>query len=303
MKKSLLALLISMLFLTGCEDKTQTAQLQQAQTTIAQLKSELSETQKQLAQANDKLSAKAEFPTLRPKTLNVFSQTETLKFEKKSTEDEFIPEEGTVTLNNTLVQTGIEWLDQALFEQNVAMFIEQEQTTEINLTTFQAMLKQTFADRVAAIKKEPQIGDELSVYMNYLGQWNNIATFSQFVYSYTGGAHGMFSTDYLNFDVDKQKLITLNDLFSQPNRQKAKQLLWETYKARSAEENDQPFVEQKDFSLSEQFYFTPDGLVFSYPPYAIGPFVEGEIDLTLTWEEINELINPDYLLKPVINIE
>lgn len=302
MKKSLLSALLvaSSLTLTACEDKALSSKLQQAEATIAQLQTALSDAQKQLAEANLKLSTTAEFPALRPKAVEVFNQSETFKFEKgKSDEDEYMPEEGSVILKNTLMETGIEWLDQQLLSENVAtfatIFAEQGKSPNIRtLSELQVMLKKIFQDKVTELKETRSQANELKVKTEYLGQWYNIATFSQFMDTYTGGAHGTYDVKYLNFDTDKQKRITLNDLIPEKNRQQVENLLWDTYKQRNAENNSELFVERKEFSISDQFYFTSEGVIFSFPPYAIGPWVEGIIELTLAWPEINQFINPDY---------
>lgn len=149
---------------------------------------------------------------------------------------------------------------------------------------------------VESAKEEPVIGYDDSLTSSFLAQRNNIATFTMQFYSYSGGAHGMHYTHYINFDLNKKSIINLDDLVSPQNQAQFKEMLWANYRNNRLDENGKytGFAEQKDFRISPDFYFAPHGLIFVYPPYELGPYVEGDVEVEVSWYEINDLLKPEY---------
>ena len=150
---------------------------------------------------------------------------------------------------------------------------------------------------IADAKENPAIGYTEVMNSHYVYQRNNLVVFSQFHNSYTGGAHGMYSTRYLNIDTDKQVIIKLSDLLSEKEQATLKETLWnhyvEEWKQLSGD-NSEPFTTKADLTFSDEFYFSESGITFVYPPYALGPFVMGEIELTLYWDDIRAFLPKEY---------
>ena len=76
-------------------------------------------------------------------------------------------------------------------------------------------------------------------------------------------------------------------------------MLWEIYQNEYRGDNgerQEPFTVKADFYLSDNFYFSKDGIVFVYPPYAIGPYAEGEKELSLSLydDEVKALLTPAF---------
>lgn len=46
---------------------------------------------------------------------------------------------------------------------------------------------------------------------------------------------------------------------------------------------------------NDNFYFSPEGLVFSYPPYMIDGFAAGQVELLLPYSQLSGVIKADYL--------
>lgn len=294
MKKSLIALLISTAFLTtACEDNVGAQKLLEAEKTIVQLESQLKTAQADLAKLQAELTAyqalKAEneklkgeqaaqsFPTLNVEIVEVFNRKEIVKHEKDPKE-EYAPESTEVTLITTIAKTGIDWLDELLPQASVS---DEE-------AGFQRMLNDA--------KEIKPIALESVSTMEFIGQRQNIVTFSQFEHNYEGGAHGRYRTNYLVIDTDRKKIILTDDLIAPNNQTKLQQLLWETYANERLDEqgNYAGFADKADFFISDNFYFTRDGVAFVYPIYSLGPFVEGEVEIELDWQQINPLLNPAY---------
>ena len=160
-------------------------------------------------------------------------------------------------------------------------------------------LQTHYADNVKEVKEFELIGISTNVDVEYLGQRENIATFTMSYHHYSGGAHGMYSTHFVNVDLDKKAVIRLDDVFTKAQQNKVKALLWEIYQNESRGDNgerQEPFTAKADFYLSDNFYFSQDGIVFVYPLYALGPYAEGEKELRLSLydDEVADAVRIQY---------
>lgn len=300
MKKSLLALLVSsVLVLSACEDKELTQKLAQAEQNLTQLKADLDKSNQALNEAKSALEKAAQtFPALNVEIYPLFEQQENIKFEKDP-QDEFVREETWVELFASTASTQIEWLDNLLLKAVERTFVEKnsDNLTKESLTNY---LKTVFQD----MKKEAIDSKPIRLYaaseMFYVGQRGKLVIFSLYNHSYTGGAHGIFNTDYLVFDVTKKAELSVDDLFSADNKAKLKEALWRVYvdefSNNPGQEPVQPYIDKEDFFINDNFYFSDDGIHFVYPPYALGPYMIGEVELMLDWFSLNPLLNADYQL-------
>jgi hypothetical protein len=50
-----------------------------------------------------------------------------------------------------------------------------------------------------------------------------------------------------------------------------------------------------EFELSHNFLVTEEGLLFHWERYWIAPYATGPTELTLPWEEVRDLVRPEYL--------
>lgn len=298
MKKSLLALFIgSAVILSGCKDEQLNAKLLDTEKQVAQLEAKLQQTQSQLAQKEaESEKAQQTFPALQVEIVEFFNKSTVIKH-KKDPNDEFFREETPVSVFVSVAKTGVEWLDNLLLlnmldEKDRANLQDKNAIEKALMSRFE----KNYQELLQAAKEDKQIGLHFSLNTDYFGQRNNIATFTQMDYAYTGGAHGTHYTKYLNVDINKKVVIRLDDLISAQNQAKLREILWETYRSERLDENGNfvGFVEKSDFFVSEQFYFTPNGIRFVYPLYSIGPYAEGEVELTTSFYEVNELLNPAY---------
>ena len=104
-------------------------------------------------------------------------------------------------------------------------------------------------------------------------------------YAYTGGAHGNYSTLYYVFSAENGKLLSINDLVSDTLKlhEIAKQ---QFYKLKNIDVNksinDQGYwFEKKLFSLNNNFGLLKDTLIFTYNPYEITNYAEGQTELKI----------------------
>ena len=103
----------------------------------------------------------------------------------------------------------------------------------------------------------------------------DLVFFSAYYDDYYGGAHNMFSTQYLVFDANLNKPIQLRDIVTSPK--KLLRIL-PNYDKRDA---DVKWWKDIDVEQINNFYIDKGKIVFSFSPYAIGPFVEGQIEVTV----------------------
>lgn len=301
MKKSLLALLVVTTFtLSACDNKALQEKVSQAETKIQQLETELKTVQTALTEKQtefDKLSAEAEqakkvFPALQVKIETLFDKKETLKFEKDP-QDEFAREESGVSVFATTANTGVTWLDKLLVQY---MISSEDKPVVGSKENAHKYFNRQFTDFIATAKEERPIAFSLSVETRYLGQRNNIVSFIQYYDEYYGGAHGIYSSHFLNIDINKQAIISLDNLVKPEYKKQLKELLWQTYLMNNTDDSGKyvGFADPKEFEIADNFYFTDTGVTFVYPVYALGAFAEGEIELEANWFEINQWLNPEY---------
>ncbi len=115
-------------------------------------------------------------------------------------------------------------------------------------------------------------------------------------YSYTGGAHGMTSVAYINWDRRLGKVLKLADVIL-PGRDAA---FWS-----EAQHAHQAWVRSREdaaslgagwpFGKTGNFALKPDALVLKYQPYAIGPYSEGTPEIRLDYARLVGVLKPEYL--------
>ena len=289
MKKLLIAALIAgSLTLTACDDKEKNALIEQTQTQaqmIEQLNTQVDTLQKQVVDLAENQAVHVE-----PEVL--FEKSETIKFDNKSP-DSYAPESAEAKVSVKTLKTNMDWLTDLLVNELIRQFTAEGKVKIENKQQFVEYLQTLYADSVKEVKEFELIGMTTNFDVKYLGQRENIATFTIGYYGYSGGAHGMYSTQFLNIDLAKKALLDIDDVINPDQHDKLKELLWETYSNAS---NNETFTPKSEFYVEKDFYFSHDGITFVYPPYAIGSFAEGEKELTIHWGELkeNKLLTPHF---------
>ncbi len=301
MKKALLPLLISIAMLASCNDKDVaelTQKLQTAEQTTAQLKADLEKSQTELQKV------RAEIPALFVTPVVSFEKSEKVTFDPPK--DNL--QESRIEYLVQTVETNVDWLDKLLYRDLVDGLIgdsgEAFETSEkVKQIRQQENAKQQlidllslrYNDELAMVRNGDVFAIDYKISLDFEGQRQNILSFVKETYTFSGGAHGMYWTNYINIDSSTKSVIKLSTLFTDENMKKAENSLWDQYRFSYGENSgNDTFTVRKDFFVSESFYFTNDGIVFVYPPYALGPYAQGQMTLALNWSELDGLINPDY---------
>ncbi len=295
MKKLLVsALAVAGLTLTGCNDEEKnilSEQVKKQTQTIEQLNAQVNTLQRQVLDLAENQAIRVE-----PEVL--FEKSETIKFDNKSP-NSLAPEEAEVKISVKSLKANMDWLTDLLVNELIRQFTAEDKVKIENKQQFVEYLQTHYADNVKEVKEFELIGISTNVDVEYLGQRENIATFTMGYHHYSGGAHGMYSTQFVNVDLDKKTIIRLDDVFTKAQQNKVKALLWEIYQNESRGDNgerQEPFTAKADFYLSNNFYFSQDGIVFVYPPYALGPYAAGEKELRLSLydDEVKALLTPAF---------
>lgn len=273
---------------------------------LEEFKEKLANTEQSLIKAQEDLNKiNSEIPTLTPKQSVIFAEQNSFKNESSDPENSQNLAQSNITYLLTIDETNHEWLNTLLYKLTLNEFkIEENPGKEAEIKSIENPKEQLIAlwnywyNKDSEKIKNFEIRENNYIKsINYVGQRKNILTFNESTYVYEGGAHGMFSNRYFNIDSQKKVLITLNDIFTSEKQNNLANLLWNDYEKNHTIINDEQkstFIERKDFYISKEFYFSPYGIHFVYPPYELGPYSSGEIQLKLSWDKIQDLITEEY---------
>ena len=109
---------------------------------------------------------------------------------------------------------------------------------------------------------------------------------------YTGGAHGLYGSGHITYDLKRKKLADMNDRLTPKQLEKVPELLERHFR-------DQYEVPEKD-KLSEwlfiesfeeyglvNIYMTDKGVTSYYGLYEIGPYAIGMVEIFIPWDDLN----------------
>lgn len=113
---------------------------------------------------------------------------------------------------------------------------------------------------------------------------------------YTGGAHGIYMTTYLNLDLNTLTPIRLDDLFADNYQEALTDLLWNQLmmenQAKSIQElEDMGYTTTGELTPTENFFLTSEGITFHYNVYEIAPYAMGAIQITIPYEMMSHLLD------------
>ncbi|MDR2130785.1 MAG: DUF3298 and DUF4163 domain-containing protein [Odoribacteraceae bacterium] len=105
------------------------------------------------------------------------------------------------------------------------------------------------------------------------------------VYTYTGGAHGMTYFYAFNYDLRKQQFLDNARLLDLARKEKIEKLLKARLDNRSGCFTEAPTIDE-----STVLNFSTKELIFSYPPYALGPYSCGTAEIIVPREELGDAV-------------
>lgn len=119
----------------------------------------------------------------------------------------------------------------------------------------------------------------------------NIFVTKQGNYLYDGGAHGNQSDIYENFLNGKK--LALKDILLDTKDPKLLDLIWQKVK-------NLAYIKKKDLKISENFAFSPFGVIFVYNPYEIAPYSQGIFEIFFNYDEIWDFLSSAIKSQPLI---
>jgi len=120
-------------------------------------------------------------------------------------------------------------------------------------------------------------------------------------YLYNGGAHGVDYTGYINWNLKKDKPVTLDNIldsgYRKPLTSIAEQLFRKNEKlsdTSSLNNGRTYFFKDGKFSLPDTYLLTNYGIKFLYNVYTIKPYAAGKTYLLIPYDHIRPLIKPHF---------
>jgi hypothetical protein len=178
------------------------------------------------------------------------------------------------------------------------------------LESYVANYKKFFFDSETAIAEESSDSEDYSEMpwtntQSVKVRFNEKGLFSYTVCSdrFTGGAHG--GKNFINSVIDLKtgEKITVEDLFSESSRQLIVSMIVEKIKgmhkvADIKDLEDIGFFDLSDLELNN-FFVDSKGITYTFNEYEIAAYAVGTTDVTLSFEEISDLLKPGNALEKI----
>lgn len=116
---------------------------------------------------------------------------------------------------------------------------------------------------------------------------NNLYVFKVQIYADLGGGTGLsiiYKNEYIYFDKDINRSLGINDLFNDYSQTLSlvnEHISLDEYACKAKE-------------LSENFIISSSGITFIFPKYSIGYGYQGEVEIALTYEELNNVLSDTF---------
>lgn len=144
---------------------------------------------------------------------------------------------------------------------------------------------------------------ELSVGSRSLYNNHDIWSYELSTYMFTGGAHGIYTTTYQTFDLQKGKSLLLNDLISEKNRATIDELLRKQLaidlKLTNINELSKKDYSPENIVATDNFYAGKNGITWLYNPYDIAPYYLGQTRITLPYSVLRPYLLPECPVKRI----
>lgn len=113
---------------------------------------------------------------------------------------------------------------------------------------------------------------------------------------YTGGAHGNFNLQYLNFNPKTGKKITFASLFTAGYQQQLNNIVEAKFRAKynispDKDLSDEGYqFEQGKYYNEENFALLPEGIKFYYNSYEIAPYSHGPSEVLISYDQLKGIL-------------
>lgn len=123
---------------------------------------------------------------------------------------------------------------------------------------------------------------------------------------YTGGAHGIYMTTYLNFDLGLMRPLRLDDIFVGDYQEPLTDLIWNQLMADNGaktrtELEDMGYGSTGEIAATENFYLNKDGVTFYYNVYDITPYAMGPVVVSLPFQMLEHMLGSNPVIGELKN--
>ncbi|MGI4884546.1 MAG: DUF3298 domain-containing protein [Janthinobacterium lividum] len=125
--------------------------------------------------------------------------------------------------------------------------------------------------------------------------WNQapLLSLSYFSYDFSGGAHGNYATRTVSYDTRTGQPLVFAAVFRPDARPRLGALLEaavrRTLRISAGQPLDEPLLVKK-IPVTTNFYLTSGGAVFTYGPYEIAAYAQGEVSVFIPMAELQPLL-------------
>lgn len=123
---------------------------------------------------------------------------------------------------------------------------------------------------------------------------------------YTGGAHGMYMTTYLNMDLTLMRPLHLDDLFADDYKEALTDLIWNQVMADNKVTThealeDLGYGSTGEIAPIENFYLNKEGITFHFNVYDITPYTMGPVIVTIPYSAMEHLLGSNPIIGNLKN--
>jgi hypothetical protein len=137
-----------------------------------------------------------------------------------------------------------------------------------------------------------------SAFVFLMGQQGRLTTLAHVRYTYTGGAHGFYKTDYVVLDTVLGKRLRLGDVLTREGVSSLGRLLENAFRREHALGGDQELTDagllDDAIPPTSNFFVTNEGIGFSYAPYEIAPYAMGEIQIVVPYGDLKKYLTKNF---------
>ena len=160
----------------------------------------------------------------------------------------------------------------------------------------------SLADAEAFLSANYNYNSSVQVYFNS----SSLLTLGFTDYAYTGGAHGMFGTRVESYDLESQRVLQLEDVLLPGYEEQVSKALDRAVRLKynlKPQQSLDAILFEKEIQPNENFGVTDKGIFFVYSPYDIAPYAAGEVELYVSFEQITDFVQAEWLPETLDMLE
>ena len=130
-------------------------------------------------------------------------------------------------------------------------------------------------------------------------------------YIYMGGAHGLETRNYFNFDLKTGNLITEKDLFNSNYQAELSEIIKKRIVEESKEMKEtketEPILSLEDTDFwadsikpNGNFYITDESINFVFNPYEIAPYYMGQTEVSIPFNRLKNILKPSNIIAYLV---